>query len=341
MRAVELPDNGRNARTLYVGGGTPSLFTIEQMGRLVNGLRNVMALENVEEFTIEVNPDDVTRDYVAGLVSLGVNRISMGMQSFNDAELAAIGRRHTSQQAIDAVKAIRVGGIGNVSIDLIYGLPSQTLHTWQASVEQAIELHPEHISAYALSYEPGTALWHQRERGEVCETDEDVSVAMYRLLIDSLREAGYEHYEISNFAKPGYESRHNLKYWNLDDYAGFGPGAHSYMTDETTGQGQRYYHLPDLEAYLKEPSKVEMMEPNGYADDMTEFTITALRLARGIDKIEFCERFGQDFWEFYGDLAHLQFKSFMDTGHAWESEEGIGLTLKGFNVSNQILSIFV
>ena len=164
---------------------------------------------------------------------------------------------------------------------------------------------------------------------------------MYELLVRKLTEKGYRHYEISNFAAPGFESRHNLKYWDLDDYAGFGPGAHSYMTDDDTGYGQRFYHAGDLEGYLRDPLSVTFMEPNGYADDMQEFTITALRRSSGISKSEFEERFGQDFWGFYGDLARLQFKSFVDTGHAAEDEDNIRLTLKGFNVSNQILSLFV
>ena len=151
MRASELPDNGRSAETLYIGGGTPSQLTLEQMQRLVTGLRHVFGFEQLKEFTVEVNPDDVTRDYVAGLMSLGVNRISMGVQSFNDAELQAIGRRHTAREAIDALSEIRAAGIGNVSIDLIYGLPLQTLDTWRKTVGRAIALRPQHISSYSLS----------------------------------------------------------------------------------------------------------------------------------------------------------------------------------------------
>ena len=331
----EAPDS------IYFGGGTPSLLEPIRIREIMKALDDTFGRERDREVTLEANPGTVDRDLLKGMRAMGVNRLSLGVQSFDDEILKKLGRTHRTVDSLRAFQDAREAGFSNISIDLIFGIEGQTRETWEDSLKKALELEPEHISLYSLEFMEGTVFTRRLQEGKMKETDPEEDRAMYERAVELLKEAGYEHYEISNFAKPGYESRHNLKYWNLDDYAGFGPGAHSYMTDETTGQGQRYYHLPDLEAYLKDPSKVEMMEPNGYADDMTEFTITALRLSRGIDKEEFSERFGQDFWEFYGDMTRLQFKSFIDTGYAWETEDRIGLTLKGFNVSNQILSLFV
>jgi oxygen-independent coproporphyrinogen-3 oxidase len=202
-------------RTLYVGGGTPSLLPLGQFARLVDAVGRVAPLDSVEEFTVEVNPDDVTAGYIAGLKELGVNRISMGVQSFDDRDLRFINRRHTARQAIEAVRAIRQAGVHNVSIDLIYGIPGQTLDSWSRTVDQAVALGVEHISAYSLMYEQGTRLWVMRQTGKVAEVDDDTCVAMYDLLVSRLHLAGYGHYEISNFALPGYCSRHNSSYWDL------------------------------------------------------------------------------------------------------------------------------
>ncbi len=327
--------------SIYFGGGTPSVLEPIRIREMIKACDDTFGKSQDREVTLEANPRTVDRDSLKGYKAMGVNRLSLGVQSFDDQILKKLGRTHKVSDVTEAFEAARAAGFKNISIDLIFGIEGQTMDSWEDSLRKALELDPEHISLYSLEFMPGTVFTRMLEEGRMQETDPEEDRTMYESAVGILTEAGYDHYEISNFAKPGFESRHNLKYWDLDDYAGFGPGAHSYMTDLKTGQGQRYYHLPDLEGYIEKPEKVEMMEPNGYADDMQEFTITALRLSRGIDKEEFLERFGQDFWEFYGDLAHLQFKSFVDTGHATEDEETIRLTLKGFNVSNQILSLFV
>ena len=226
LRKAEL--NGKPVKTLYMGGGTPSQLPLPLLARLIDGLKATLDLNAVQEFTLEANPDDVTPEWCAAVRALGVNRVSMGVQSFQDAVLRLVGRRHTARQAIDAVASLRHAGIDNISIDLIYGLPGQTLETWAESVRQAVDLRPQHISAYGLTYEPGTRLWQQRECGEVVEASEDQYLDMYRILVGLLRVAGYEHYEISNFALPGYRSRHNSSYWNETPYLGLGAAAHSY-----------------------------------------------------------------------------------------------------------------
>ena len=327
--------------SIYFGGGTPSLLEPIRIKEIIKACDDTFGRDDSREVTLEANPGTVDRDSLKGFRSMGVNRLSLGVQSFSDETLKKLGRTHKAEDSLKAFKDAREAGFGNISVDLIFGIEGQTMESWEESLKKTLELSPEHISLYSLEFMEGTVFTRLLQEGKMKESDPEDDRQMYEKAVEMLKEAGYEHYEISNFAKPGFESRHNLKYWNLDDYAGFGPGAHSYMTDLVTGQGQRFYHLPDLEGYIKEPLKCEMMEPNGYADDMTEFVITALRLSRGIDKGEFMERFGQDFWEFYGDLAHLQFKSFVDTGFAEEDEDFLRLTLKGFNVSNQILSIFV
>ena len=242
LRCAEL--RGEAVRTLYMGGGTPSQLPLPLLERLLAGLGEVIDLGSVEEFTVEANPDDVTPQWSAAVKALGVNRVSMGVQSFEDPILRAIGRRHTARQAVEAVNALRQAGIDNISIDLIYGLPGQTVASWARSVEEAIALEPQHISAYGLTYEEGTRLWRQRESGEVVEVPEEQCLEMYRTLVEMLAAAGYEHYEISNFALPGYHSRHNSSYWDETPYLGLGSAAHSY------DGAVRRYNPADLQEYI-------------------------------------------------------------------------------------------
>lgn len=327
--------------SIYFGGGTPSLLEPIRIKEIIKACDDTFGRADDREVTLEANPGTVDADSLKGFKAMGVNRLSLGVQSFDDGVLKKLGRIHKTADSVKAFEDARLAGFENISIDLIFGIEGQTMESWEDSIRMALELDPEHISLYSLEFMEGTVFTRMLMEGRMKETDPEDDRKMYERAVEVLTEAGYVHYEISNFAKPGYESRHNLKYWDLDDYAGFGPGAHSYMTDDETGYGQRFYHAGDLEGYLKDPLAVTFMEPNGYADDMQEFTITALRRSSGISKSEFEERFGQDFWGFYGDLARLQFKSFVDTGHAVEDEDNIRLTLKGFNVSNQILSLFV
>ncbi len=327
--------------SVYFGGGTPSLLEPIRIREIMKACDDTFGRAEDREVTLEANPGTVDRDSLKGFRAMGVNRLSLGFQSFDDHILKKLGRTHKAEDSLRAFEDARAAGFRNISIDLIFGIEGQTMDSWEESLRKALELEPEHISLYSLEFMEGTVFTRMLKEGRMKETDPEEDRLMYEKAAELLKNAGYVHYEISNFAKPGFESRHNLKYWDLDDYAGFGPGAHSYMTDLITGQGQRYFHRADLDSYLNNPLDAEFMEPNGYADDMTEFTITALRLSRGIDKLEFADRFGQEFWEFYGDLAKLQFKSFVDTGYAAEDEDIIRLTLKGFNVSNQILSLFV
>ncbi len=294
LRAVEL--RGEQVTTLYLGGGTPSQLPLPLMERLVVGLSDVLDLSGVEEFTVEANPDDVTIGWCSAVSRLGVNRVSMGVQSFEDHILRGIGRRHTAHQAVEAVAALRDAGVGNISIDLIYGLPGQTLVSWADSLRQALELAPQHISAYGLSYEPGTRLWWQRERGEVVEVPEEQCLAMYRILVEKLQAAGYEHYEISNFAVPGYRSRHNSSYWDDTPYLGLGAAAHSY--DGTV----RRYNPHDLQRYMsavmagETACEQERLSPWERYD---ERVMLGLRTARGVDAERLRAEFGDEAWRHF------------------------------------------
>ena len=282
--------------TVYFGGGTPSLLSIEQVSKLVLGLREVFDFSNVQEFTFEVNPDDVTIDYIHALRELGVNRISMGIQSFDDEELKLINRRHDSNQAIQAVNTIRQCGIENISVDLIYGIPKQSLNTWKSNVEKALTLGIQHISAYSMMYEKGTRLWVMREKGAIREIEEDESLAMYEYLVDRLRGAGFEHYEISNFAYPGFRSQHNSNYWNLTPYLGLGAAAHSY--DGIV----RRFNPSNLNKYIEALNNQKCVfeeEEETLTEKYNEYVMIRMRTSEGCDANNVLSLFGKKYHDYF------------------------------------------
>ena len=230
--------------TVYFGGGTPSQLDFGEIEDILSCIYKEYAVSTNAEITIECNPDDLNVEACKRL-SVLFNRFSIGIQSFNEGQLRFIKRRHTAEQAIDAVKCCKEAGIHNISVDLIYGFPRQTVREWEADIEQVLELHVPHISAYALIYEEETLLWKYKEQNIVSEIDENLSIDMYNSLIDHLKAAGYEHYEISNFAKPGFISRHNSSYWRNVPYLGCGPSAHSY-----DGKS-RQWNIADVDLYIK------------------------------------------------------------------------------------------
>ena len=317
-------------KTLYLGGGTPSVLPVNLLSQLINGLRDIFDLGNVEEFTIEVNPDDVNSGYIAQLRELGVNRVSMGVQSFNDSELKTINRRHSAQQAIEAVNDIKEAGISNVSIDLIYGLPGQLLDGWRYNVEQAIALDVQHISAYCLSYEQGTRLWAMREMGRVVPVSDEDCVAMHDTLVAMLTQAGFEHYEISNFARPGYRSRHNSSYWNFTPYLGLGAAAHSF--DGST----RRYNPSSIKEYvtaLGNGATACVEEHLEWWERYDEEVMVRLRTCDGIDTALIAQR--------YGDKArnHLltQAQPFIDQQLLCLKDGTLTLTPQGIMLSDTII----
>lgn len=269
--------------TVYLGGGTPSVLSDDNLEHLFSALHKYHTLVDDAEVTVECNPDDlVSRPHLASLLAhLGVNRVSMGVQSFNNATLRDINRRHSPADAHAAIKALHAAGIHNISIDLIYGLPEQDMETWQRDVNVAAALASDmevtHISSYALTVEEGTQLYNMRAEGKFTEVDEQQSMDMYNLLVDTLTATGLEHYEISNFCVPGYASRHNSNYWRGVPYVGLGPGAHSY-----DGRDTRRWNHCDLTAYTTAPLTTfeeEHLTPSELYD---ELIMTRLRTRAGL-----------------------------------------------------------
>ena len=266
--------------TVYLGGGTPSQLTISQLQQIFDTIYIYNKVENDAEVTIEMNPDDVNKETAEALQKLPVNRISMGAQTFSDERLRFLRRRHNASQVKEAVETLRQAGFKNISIDLMYGFPNQTLEEWKTDIEKALELDVEHISTYCLMYEEGTALYKLLEQGKVAEIDEELERKMYYTLIERLEAAGYEHYEISNFARKGYRSRHNSSYWRGIPYIGVGAAAHSY--DIKT----RSWNVADIKKYIeameqgKRPYEEEVIDADTrYNDAIT----VALRTKEGLD----------------------------------------------------------
>jgi len=265
-------------KTIYLGGGTPSILSPKQFVELASFFHEF----NADEFTVESNPEDIESERLNVWKQCGVNRVSMGVQSLVDSELKAVGRRHSSQQAIAAIDAIRAAGFRNISCDLIYGLPGQTMDSWRYSVDRLLEIKPEHLSAYCLTIEPNTALGVKLRRGEFVEADDDSIASFYDYLCSAARNAGYEHYEISNFALPGFCSRHNSSYWDSTPYLGLGPGAHSLGAD-----GIRRYVETNLKLYLAEPAECLHTDPETETEKANDIIFTALRTAKGLDTARF------------------------------------------------------
>ena len=327
-RSPEL--SGQSVRTLYFGGGTPSLLSLSQLQSIMDTLRSHYDFVSEPEMTLESNPDDVTEELALGWRSLGFNRVSLGLQTFQDDILKLLRRRHTSATARQAVKWLREAGFENLTLDLIYGLPGQNMDIWKQDVQQLLELPVQHLSAYALSYEPGTVLTKMRDRKEIVEADEETIRQMYLYLIETSREAGFVHYEISNFARPGYESRHNSSYWEGVPYLGAGPGAHSY-----DGRRTRRANLPDLKNYIRRtgdaPHELEILTRLQLFE---EYLLTGLRTAKGISLEKIRNDFGQRVYFRVQQLAapHLQ------KGYLKQMEDRLCLTLEGILISDYIIS---
>ncbi len=280
LRTDFLPQgNDATINTIYIGGGTPSQISRTDIDRLFNNIYKVYGCKS-SETTVEVNPDDVDANLVRCLVNNGVNRVSMGAQTFDDERLRWLHRRHSSKQVYEAVDCLRHGGIARISVDLMYGFPNQTAEQWQYDIDEVIKLGVEHVSAYSLMYEEGTSLYRLLEKHEIKENDEELSLLMYNMLVEQLRSAGYEHYEVSNFALPGCRAQHNSSYWNDTPYIGLGAAAHSY------NRSVRQWNVSDIDAYMEAinegrgPFEQERIDADTHYDDLVT---TALRTSDGLD----------------------------------------------------------
>ena len=320
-------DVGKTLATVYLGGGTPSQLSPTQLQQLFDTIARHYDVSDDAEITIECNPDDVTEAFAELLRSLPVNRVSMGAQTFDDDRLQFIHRRHTSEQVTTAIQRLRKKGIHNISIDLMYGFPEETLEEWEYDIQQALALNVEHISAYALTYEEGTPLYRLQEEGKVKEIDEERSLAMYDRLIDRLQEAGYEHYEISNFARKGWRSRHNSSYWQLVPYIGIGAAAHSY-----DGR-RRQWNIADINSYINHiqqgivPAEGELLDKDSRYND---HVMLALRTCEGLD----LSTLDSDERSYCEETA----KKFVLDGLLVKTDNHLRLSRKGLFVSDMIMS---
>ena len=287
--------NNEIIKTIYLGGGTPSLLNNKDLNQIFETIKNNFTLD-LEEVTLEANPDDLSIKKISELKQFPINRLSIGVQSFFDKDLLFINRRHTAQQAIHAIKRCQDNGFENVSIDLIYGLPNQTLENWGKNIETAISLNVPHISAYHLTFEGGTKITRQRDSGLFKEIDEDLSFEMYRLLIKKLTKANISQYEISNFAKYGFESKHNSSYWNETPYLGVGPAAHSF-----NGKTRRW-NISNSRLYLQLRKEHKIFYETENIDTQTRYNdliITSLRTIKGLDFNKFIKTFDNDIISYF------------------------------------------
>ena len=343
VRELELRKDyleGEAIETIYWGGGTPTLLQPEDFELVFNAISRLYDISSCQEITLEANPDDMTEAYVADLRQFPFNRISLGIQSFHDNDLQLLNRRHTAQQALNAVALCQQVGYANLSIDLIYGLPGQTWNMWEENLNTALQLHIPHLSAYHLSYEEGTVMCQQLNARMIEAVSEETSVALFDMLIDKLDAAGYVHYEISNFCQPGCFSRHNTAYWTDRNYLGIGPGAHSY------NYHSRQWNIASLTNYL-EGISCEVQDSGfkvqglGFAEkelinDKTrynDYVMTCLRTMWGIQPDAFIEIFGQQ------QLARLlqQAERYIANGWIEENEEALKITRKGLLMADAII----
>lgn len=317
-------------RTIYIGGGTPSTLGGQQLQRIFSHINS----DNAVEITMECNPDDITPEYVTQLRGLPINRISMGVQTFDDKRLAFLRRRHKSANVKQAINALRHVGIRNISIDLMYGFPGETIEQWIKDIDEAVNMGVEHISAYSLMFEEGTPLYCMLEKGGIKEIDEELSLLMYETLIDRLAEAGYEHYEISNFAKPGFRSRHNSSYWTDIPYIGIGASAHSY--DNTS----RQWNVSDISTYITEINRGNIPAERETLDIDTRYNDTVmlrLRTSEGININEIKNVFGSK----YSGRCIKTAQRHIENGLIVLENGHLHLSRKGLFVSDMIMSDFM
>jgi len=318
--------------TLYFGGGTPSVLSLDDFRVILDDLHSVFDLSSVVEFTVELNPDDVSPDYMIGLKQLGVNRVSYGIQSFDDLFLKLVRRRHNSTQAVAAVNFAKDAGIHNISIDLMYGLPGLNVDIWKKSIDGFLSLDVPHLSAYHLIYEEKTLITSQVRRGVLKEVDEEESNNQFLVLLDSLAKNGYEHYEISSFAKPGFYSRHNSSYWSGDSYLGLGPAAHSF-----DGKN-RFWNVSNLKKYysclMDNSASFYESERLSEIDIYNEIVMLGLRTKSGIDAVKMKSKVDDKLYDYFLKLVTTKIES----GEIVFNNGFYSISEESFLVSDKIMS---
>lgn len=324
-------DIGR-INSIYIGGGTPTVLSLGQLGRLMGIIKEQFSFDDYAEFTIEANPNTVTKSMLAFLLEQGVNRLSLGIQSFSGKMLSLLGRLHTVEQAVDAFRLARSAGFKNIGIDLIFGIPGQTMEQWQETVDAATALKPDHISAYSLSLDEGSQFMQLAKAGRFALPEDELAAEMYELVVRKLCNAGYLRYEISNFSLPGFECRHNQNYWERGEYLGLGPGACSFLA------GKRYDNIADTAEYVRRLSlgltAIEAEETVGAASAARETLLLGLRTVRGVDLCRFKREYGA------GLLKHLEenIGTLEATGLLLVTEGRLMLIGRGFTLSDEVLT---
>ena len=322
--------------TIYFGGGTPSQLTKEQLQQIFSSINSIWncngsIIRKNCEITFECNPDDITEDFANFIAYLGVNRVSMGAQTFDPARLKFLHRRHNANEVKLAVDRLKSAGFDNISIDLMFGFPGETLTEWEEDIKTAVSLEPKHISAYSLMYEEGTPLYRMLEKGEIEEIDEETSLAMYKKLIDLLTQAGYEHYEISNFARPGFRSQHNSSYWNAIPYIGIGAAAHSYSKD------YRSWNVDNIHQYIQSIHDNKLPSESEYLDATTRYNdliTTALRTREGINLTKLKDEYGEELFLYLTQEA----QKYINLHEMKIEDNKLSLTRKGLYISDSIMS---
>lgn len=318
-------------KTLYIGGGTPSVLPADQLEKLLTHLTKTLDLEELEEFTVEANPSDLTDEVLAVLANSPVNRISLGVQSFDDKLLKKIGRTHTEAQVYSSIERLRAAGFENITIDLIYGLPNQTMEMVERDVQKFLELDLPHVALYSLILEDHTVFMNRQRRGRLRLPSDDRNADMYEYIIKMLTSKGYSHYEVSNFGKIGYESKHNMTYWDNAEYYGIGAGASGYL------DGIRYKNHGPVHHYLREENKRVNEEVLTRKQRIEEEMFLGLRKKNGVSIERFHKKFGQTLEEVYGTIIEeLAFQKML-----FEADGRIQMTEKGFELGNEVFERFL
>lgn len=325
---------GEAVGTIYLGGGTPSVLTMDELNGIMDHLHRNFRVEQDAEITMEANPDDLSAEYLRELKQSGFNRLSIGIQSFSDGDLQRMNRRHSAVQAVHSVLEAASAGFSSVSIDLIYGLPGLSLQQWEKNIRRAVKLPVNHISAYHLTYHEGTKFYDWLKAGQLREIPEDDSLAQFEMLMDITGEAGFEQYEISNFARDKAWSKHNSSYWNGSKYLGLGPSAHSYDGDS------RQWNVSNLDKYI---SSTEKGDPDFEREILSEtnrindYLITRIRTVWGISLNDLEREFGEPVRRQVLQAA----QSFLASGHLQQQGDVISLTRRGIMISDEIMLALV
>jgi len=318
-------------QTIYFGGGTPSLLTIQQIEKLLNTIYKNFPVEKNAEITFEANPDDLTEKYLSDLKKTGINRLSIGIQSFDDNKLKILNRRHNAFQAVEAVRVAQRSGFNNISIDLIYGLPFQSLIEWENDLDKAFSLPIQHLSAYALTFEEKTLLLKQKEKKLIEPADEELMIKMYELLLNKSNQNGFDAYEISNFSLPEFYSRHNSSYWTQTPYLGIGPSAHSF------NGFSRQWNVASIHKYIERIMKNNSFfeqEILSLQDRYNEYVLLGLRTKNGINIVELEQNFGIELKNFC--LENI--KTFIDNEKVYRYGSFLRLTTAGKLISDTIIA---